>query len=82
MNPGGAMSAENFDAILARLLDRRPFQMFTVALKNGERFQVDHARAVAFNNGAAVFVGPGRAIYWFDSDSVSHFLDQSAEITA
>lgn len=76
------MTAENFDASLTRRLDRRPFQMFTVALANGERFQVDHARAIAFNNGMAVFVGPGRTVYWFDHESVSHFLDESAQSPA
>lgn len=76
------MAPDNFDAMMQQLLHRRPFQMFTVQLMTGEQFQVDHPDAVAFKAGAAVFIGPGKRFYWFDNNSVSHFIDQSAETTA
>lgn len=76
------MSTDAFDGFLNVLCDRRPFQMFTVNLKNGERFQIDHPRAVAFNSGRGVFLGPGGVFVMFDHDSVSHFTDESAQTLA
>jgi hypothetical protein len=39
------MTAENFDALLTTFLNRRPFQIFTVELHGGKRFEIDHPLA-------------------------------------
>jgi hypothetical protein len=54
------MAAGNFHRILNELLERKPFQAFTVELYGGRRFEVDHPRALEFRECVAVFVVPGR----------------------
>jgi hypothetical protein len=39
------MTADNFDRLLQGLMGRTPFQVFTVELHGGHRFEVDHPRA-------------------------------------
>ena len=72
------MTAENFDAVLNRLLDRRPFQIFTVELHSGKRFEVDHPKATVFRDGLAVFISPGPIPVWFDHESVSQIIESPA----
>lgn len=76
------MTSENFDTMLRQMLHRRPFQMFTVHLNSGERFQVDHRDAVAFQSGIAVFIGPGKKLHWFDHNSVQQFVEDPVESDA
>jgi hypothetical protein len=40
-------------------MKRRPFRPFTVALVNGDRFEVDYPKALVFRDGAAVYVASG-----------------------
>ena len=72
------MTAENFDAILNDLLDRRPFQIFTVELHGGKRFEIDHPKATVFRQGLAVFVAPGPVLIHFDHESVSQIIEAPA----
>ena len=72
------MTAENFDATLNSLLDRRPFQVFTVELHGGKRFEIDHPRATVFRDGIAVFVAPGPVLIHFDHESVSQIIEAPA----
>lgn len=65
------MTAENFDRVLNGLAQRAPFQMFTVELHGGQRFEVDHPRALVVRDGVAVFLAPGGVPIWFDHDSVN-----------
>jgi len=69
------MTAENFDAILHTLLSRIPFRPFTVELHNSNQFEVDHDRAVAYQDGVAVYVAPGGRPKYFDHESVVQFSD-------
>lgn len=73
------MTAENFDGVLRVLLDRRPFELFTVELNGGDRFEIDHPRSVVFREGVAVFIGPGKKIIWFDHDSVNKIIEGRVE---
>lgn len=70
------MTAENFDQVLLRYYDRRPFQPFTVALVNGDRFEVDHPTAITFREGFAVVIGPGSVLHIFDHEGVAQFIGE------
>ncbi len=65
------MTAGNFDQVLQALRQRKPFQMFTVELTGGHRFEVDHPGAIVIRDGVAVFLAPGGSPIWFDHLSVS-----------
>ena len=69
------MTSTNFTGSIRFLLRRRPFRPFTVVLKYGERFQVDHPDAALTRDGFALFVGPGTVIHHFDHESVSQVID-------
>ena len=53
------MQVDNFDNSLTAFISRTPFRSFTVALVSGDRFEVDHPRALVVRDGVAVYVGPG-----------------------
>ena len=68
------MTAERFDRVLSGLADRKPFQVFSVELHGGQRFEVDHPRAMVVRDGVAVFLAPGGVPVWFDHDSVTQII--------
>jgi hypothetical protein len=68
------MTAEDFERGLNGLADRTPFQVFTVELHGGRRFEVDHPRAMVVRDGVAVFIAPGGVPIWFDHDSVNQII--------
>jgi hypothetical protein len=68
------MTATNFDHALNALMDRQPFQVFTVELNGGKQFEVDHPRALVVRDGVAVFVLPGGVPVLFDRDSVNQII--------
>ena len=72
------MTAENFDQILEGLRERKPFQVFTVELHGGQRFEVDHPRALVVRDGVAVFLAPGGVPVWFDHESVNQVIEAPA----
>ena len=72
------MTAENFDQVLEGLRQRQPFQVFTVELNGGQRFEVDHPGALVVRDGVAVFIAPGGVPVWFDHESVMQFIGASA----
>jgi hypothetical protein len=65
------VTADNFDRFLLALSQRQPFQVFTVELHGGRRFEVDHPRAMVVRDGVAVFLARGGVPIWFDHESVS-----------
>jgi hypothetical protein len=67
------MTAENFQQVLEALTKRTPFQIFTVELQGGHRFEVDRRNAIVFRDGVAVFIAPGGVPVWFDHQSVNKF---------
>jgi hypothetical protein len=69
------MTAENFDQLVRGLQDRTPFQVFTVELHGGQRFEIDHPRALVARDGVAVFVAPGGIPVWFDHESVNQIFE-------
>jgi hypothetical protein len=68
------MTAEHFDELLDVLLDRSPFQPFTVELVGSHRFEVDHPRAMVVRDGVAVYLRPGGIPVWFDHESVTQII--------
>lgn len=76
------MTVENFFATLDGFYSRVPFQVFTVELNTGKRFEIDHPRALTFRGGVAVFLSPGNIPIFFDHESVSRITAAPADATA
>src|SRR5207253_11423777 len=76
--PEKQMTSENFDQILRTLIERAPFQIFTVELNGGKRFEVDHPRAMVVRDGVAVFLAPGGVPIWFGHESVNQIIGAPA----
>ena len=72
------MTAENFDQAMRVLVARNPYQVFTVELNGGQRFEVDYPGALSFRDGVAVFLAPGGTPVLFDHDSVNQIIIASA----
>jgi hypothetical protein len=68
------MTAENFETVLGELRARTPYQVFTVELHGGRRFEVDHPGVMYFRDGVAVFLAPGGIPIIFDHDSVNQII--------
>ncbi len=68
------MEADNFDRTLSAFRQRLPFRPFTVALVNGDRFEVDHPGALVVRDGVAVFIAPGGVPILFDHEGVNQFI--------
>jgi len=76
------MTAEHFETLLEALCQRTPFQPFTVEIHGGQRFEVDYPRALAMNDGVAVYIAPGGVPYWFDHESVTTIAGDTASASA
>lgn len=72
------MTTENFEAFLEAFVSRKPFKVFTVELHNGNRFEVDHPRAILWRDGHAIFAAPGRIPIYFDNEAVVQIIDAPA----
>jgi len=68
------MRAELFDETMGAFVSRVPFRPFTVVLVNGNRFEIDHPRAVAYRGGFAMYVAPGNIPVMFDHGEVSEVV--------
>ena len=76
------MTVDNFQVLVEKLSEFRPFQPFTIELAGGKRLEVDHPHALAYRDGLAFFLAPGRIPYWFDHESVSTILGDTANTAA
>ena len=68
------MEANNFDQTLNAFKRRSPYRPFTVALVNGDRFEVDHPDALVVRDGVAIYIAPGGIPVIFDHEGVSRFI--------
>jgi hypothetical protein len=68
------MEAENFERTLRAFKKRAPFHPFTVALENGDKFEIDHPDALLIRDGIAVYVAPGGIPVLFDHEGVSQVV--------
>ena len=76
------MQAETFDGSLNAFKGRKPFQPFTVALVDGERFEVDHPGALVVRDGVAVYIRPGGVPVIFDHEGVSQLIGDLKDQTS
>ncbi len=70
MDPG------HFERSLRAFQRRTPFRSYTVALVNGDHFQVDHPEALVLRDGAAVYIAAGGVPTLFDHESVSQLVGE------
>lgn len=68
------MTYDNFEQILLTYLNRRPFQVFTVELHGGQRFEVDGPNTVVYRDGVAYYLAPGKIAVYFDHESVNTLI--------
>jgi hypothetical protein len=68
------MEADNFNNTLTAFRRRVPFRQFTVALVNGDRFEVDHGDALVIRDGVAVYIAPGGVPVLFDHEGVNQVI--------
>lgn len=73
------MDVDNFDRTLKAFRRRTPFRPFTVALVNGDQFEVDYADALVIRDGVAIYVGPGGVPVIFDHEGVSQVIGDLKE---
>ena len=72
------MTAEHFDQIMAEWRDAKPYQIFTIELNGGRRFEIDHPTALIVREGVAVFLAPGGVPILFDHESINQVIIASA----
>ena len=68
------MDRETFTATIGAFQARRPFKPFTVALIDGDRYEVDRPNVLALGDGAAVLLAPGNVPVLFDYEGVSQVV--------
>jgi hypothetical protein len=73
------MDRDTFNATIRAFKHRTPFRPFTVAMVNGDRFDVDYADALAVRDGIALFAAPGNIPVIFDNEGVSDLSGLGAE---
>ncbi len=59
------MLQANFERSLRSFAKRKPFRPFLVELTSGAQFLVEHADALAFHNGIAVYLASAGDDYMF-----------------
>jgi hypothetical protein len=72
------MTIESFEGFLEAFVSRKPFKAITVELHNGNRFEVDHPRAILWRDGNAIFAAPGHIPIYFDHEAVVQIIDAPA----
>jgi hypothetical protein len=70
------MELGQFERSLRAFQRRTPFRPYTVALVNGDRFQVDHPEALVLRDGVAMFIAAGGVPMLFDHSSVSQLTGE------
>ena len=68
------MNQDAFTETIRAFKHRTPYRPFTVVTVSGNRHEVDHADALAVNDGVAVFIGPGGVPVIFDHEGVSEVV--------
>ncbi|HXD85196.1 MAG TPA: hypothetical protein VN641_01800 [Urbifossiella sp.] len=70
------MDRETFTATIAAFQGRKPFKPFTVALVDGDRYEVDRPNVLALGDGAAVLLAPGNVPVFFDHEGVRQVIGE------
>ena len=72
------MDRDTFSGTIRAFKHRAPFRPFTVAMVNGDRFEIDHPDALAVRDGLAMFAAPGNVPVTFDHEGVSQVIGDLA----
>jgi hypothetical protein len=72
------MDREIFTTTMLACRNRTPFRPFTVALMNGDRYEVDRPETLALGDGMAVLVAPGNMPVFFDFEGVNQIIGDLA----
>ncbi len=70
------MDIGQFEQSLRAFQRQTPFRSFTVAVVNGNHFQVGHLEALVLRDGVAVFIATGSVPTLFDHSSVSQLVGE------
>lgn len=76
------MTSDHFVQLFDALRERSPWHPFTVELVGGDRFEVDHPKAIIVRDGVAVYLKPAGVPVWFDHDSVTQVVGDIADTSA
>ena len=76
------MTSADFRQLIEALAKRNPFHPSTVEMVGGRRVDVDHARALVTRDGVAVYIAPGGIPIWFDHESVTAIIGDTADVSA
>lgn len=68
------MDRATFTETIRAFQSRTPFKPFTVALVNGDRYEVDRPNVLALGDGMAILVAPGNVPVFFDHEGVSQVI--------
>lgn len=68
------MEREVFSATIRSFRNRIPFRPFTVALVNGDRYEVDRPEILAVGEGIAVLIAPGGVPVFFEPEGVNQVI--------
>jgi hypothetical protein len=63
-----------FTTTIEAFQNRRTFKLFTVALVNGDRYEVDRPNILAVGEGVAILISPGGVPVFFDHEGVSQVI--------
>jgi hypothetical protein len=69
-----AMDQAAFTEVMRALGNRTPFRPFTVALVNGDRYEIDHPETLALGTGMAVFIASDNVPVFSESEGVSQVI--------
>jgi len=72
------MTRDNFEDTVKTLIEATPFRPFVIEINGGEHFEIDHLGALAYGEGASVFIGPGGRLRIFDQESVVQVINAPA----
>jgi len=73
------MDRDIFETSIRTFKNRRPFRVFTIALENGDRLEIDHPEAILVRDGTGLFAGPGGIPAVFDNEGVTQIFGDLAE---
>jgi hypothetical protein len=68
------MDRDTFTATITAFENRKPFKPFTVALADGDRYEVDRPNVLAVREGIAILIAPGAVSIFFDHEGVSRVI--------
>jgi len=69
---------DKFNSTIRAFKHRTPYQPFTIAVVNGDRYEVDYPDALALGDGKSVLLAPGNVPVFLDHEGVSQIIGDLA----